>query len=117
VDLKEEIKALTGSAIAINKAFESVRLKLLATDKKGYQKNFRAAHLSIHLPCWVELQKVHSFALTILFSNTHNYWYVSAHLAFFHAPVALLILALMTLRSLPPPALQTVHWTTFLPHI
>jgi hypothetical protein len=116
VDLKEEIKALTGSAIAINKAFESVRLKLLATDKKGYQKKGQLTYRST-CPGWVELQKVHSFALTILFSNTHNYWYVSAHLAFFHAPVALLILALMTLRSLPPPALQTVHWTTFLPHI
>jgi hypothetical protein len=33
------------------------------------------------------------------------------------ARVTLLVLAFMALRSLPPSALQTVHWTTFLPHI
>jgi hypothetical protein len=33
------------------------------------------------------------------------------------ARVALIILALMALRSLPPSAYQTVHWTTFLPHV
>jgi hypothetical protein len=31
--------------------------------------------------------------------------------------VALLVLAFMALRSLPPSALQTVQWTTFIPHI
>ena len=31
--------------------------------------------------------------------------------------VFLLVLSLTTLRSLSPSALQTVEWTTFLPHI
>ena len=31
--------------------------------------------------------------------------------------VVLLVLSLTTLRSLPPSALQTVEWTTFLPHV
>ena len=31
--------------------------------------------------------------------------------------VALLVLSLTTLRSLPPSAFQTVEWTTFLPHV
>jgi hypothetical protein len=33
------------------------------------------------------------------------------------ARVVLLVQAFMTLRSLPPGAYQTVHWTTFIPHI
>jgi hypothetical protein len=33
------------------------------------------------------------------------------------ARVALFVLALMALRSLPPSAFQVVRWTTFLPHI
>jgi hypothetical protein len=33
------------------------------------------------------------------------------------ARVVLLVLALMALRSLPPSGLQTVQWTTFLPHV
>jgi hypothetical protein len=33
------------------------------------------------------------------------------------ARIALLVLALIALRSLPPSALQTVHWTTFIPHV
>lgn len=33
------------------------------------------------------------------------------------ARVVLLVLAFTTLRSLPPTALETVHWITFIPHI
>ena len=33
------------------------------------------------------------------------------------ARVTLLILALTSLRSLPAEAYQTVHWTTFIPHV
>ncbi|KZP34112.1 hypothetical protein FIBSPDRAFT_990536 [Athelia psychrophila] len=33
------------------------------------------------------------------------------------ARVVLLVLAFTTLRSLPPAAFETVHWTTFIPHI
>ena len=31
--------------------------------------------------------------------------------------VALLVIALMSLRSLPPGPYETVHWTTFIPHV
>ena len=31
--------------------------------------------------------------------------------------VALLVIAFMSLRSLPPGAYETVHWTTFIPHV
>ena len=31
--------------------------------------------------------------------------------------VALLVIALTSLRSLPPGAYETVHWTTFIPHV
>jgi hypothetical protein len=31
--------------------------------------------------------------------------------------VALLVIALMSLRSLPPGAYETVHWTIFIPHV
>jgi hypothetical protein len=33
------------------------------------------------------------------------------------ARVVLLVLAFITLRSLPQPAYETVHWTSFIPHI
>ncbi len=33
------------------------------------------------------------------------------------ARVTLIVLALLQLRSLPPLALCTVHWTTFIPHL
>jgi hypothetical protein len=33
------------------------------------------------------------------------------------ARIALLVLPFMALRSLPSSALQTVRWTTFLPHV
>lgn len=33
------------------------------------------------------------------------------------ARITLLVLMFTTLRSLPPTALETVHWTTFIPHI
>ncbi|KZP22259.1 hypothetical protein FIBSPDRAFT_1043726 [Athelia psychrophila] len=33
------------------------------------------------------------------------------------ARVVLLVLAFTTLRSLPPAAFETVHWTTFIPHV
>ena len=38
-------------------------------------------------------------------------------LVYIIARVVLLALAFTTLRSLPPTAYQTVHWTTFIPHI
>jgi hypothetical protein len=46
-------------------------------------------------------------------------WRVLALLLIFYVVVrvVLLVLSLSTLRSLPPSILQTVEWTTFLPHI
>lgn len=31
--------------------------------------------------------------------------------------VLLLVIAFISLRSLPPPAYETVYWTTFIPHV
>jgi hypothetical protein len=33
------------------------------------------------------------------------------------ARVVLLVLAFLSLKSLPPKAYETVNWTTFMPHI
>jgi hypothetical protein len=41
----------------------------------------------------------------------------SSPILYLLARVALLVLAFTALRSLPPSALQTVQWTTFIPHI
>jgi hypothetical protein len=48
-------------------------------------------------------------ALTILF--------LLSPIPYLLARVALLVLAFMALRSLPHSALQTVQWTTFIPHV
>src|ERR1700722_16534501 len=36
---------------------------------------------------------------------------------YFIGRVTLLVLPFLSLRSLPPGAYQTVHWTTFIPHV
>jgi hypothetical protein len=41
----------------------------------------------------------------------------ASNILYILARVALLVLAFTTLRSLPPDAYTTVHWTTFIPHI
>ena len=37
--------------------------------------------------------------------------------AYFIGRIALFVLAFMSLRALPPGAYETVHWTTFIPHV
>jgi len=63
------------------------------------------------------------------FDNTNTGWVETllgmvlalVHLSFFTlyvlARVTLLVLAFISLRSLPPDAYRTVHWTTFIPHM
>ena len=40
-----------------------------------------------------------------------------AGLLYIIARVVTLVLALTSLRDLPPGAFDTVHWTTFIPHV
>ena len=42
---------------------------------------------------------------------------IPAGLLYIIARVFTLVLALTSLRDLPPGAFDTVHWTTFIPHI
>jgi hypothetical protein len=49
--------------------------------------------------------------------GTLNVLYVIATVLYIPARVALLIEAFISLRSLPPRAYETVHWTSFFPHI
>jgi len=43
--------------------------------------------------------------------------YISLSILYVLGRVALLVMAFMSLRSLPPDAYRTVHWTNFIPHI
>ncbi|KAK0475716.1 hypothetical protein IW261DRAFT_1567505 [Armillaria novae-zelandiae] len=45
------------------------------------------------------------------------FWPVLAIMIYIIARVTLIVLVLLQLRSLPPSALCTVNWTTFIPHI
>ena len=42
---------------------------------------------------------------------------IPAGILYVIARVFTLVLALTSLRDLPPGALDTVHWTTFIPHV
>jgi hypothetical protein len=54
------------------------------------------------------------FLNNTVFSFRHNFALLPLYVLF---RLVLLVLSLITLRSLPASALQTVEWTTFLPHI
>jgi hypothetical protein len=53
--------------------------------------------------------------------NVHNWLFGPIILAllilYILSRVALLVIALMSLQSLPPGAYETVHWTIFIPHV
>ena len=55
------------------------------------------------------------------FKNVHNWLFGPISLAlpilYILSQVALLAIALMSLRSLPPGAYETVHWIIFIPHL
>jgi hypothetical protein len=46
-----------------------------------------------------------------------NVMFIAFAVLYSLARIALLVIAFTTLRSLPPNAYTTVHWTTFIPHI
>ena len=52
--------------------------------------------------------------LTMLFGAIFT---VGCTILYVLSRVALLVIAFMSLRSLPPGAYKTVHWTTFIPHV
>ena len=43
--------------------------------------------------------------------------YLSAGLLYILARAVTLVLAFTSLRDLPPGAYESVHWTTFVPHV
>ena len=49
--------------------------------------------------------------------NVFGYLILPVGLLYIIARAVTLVLALTSLRDLPPGAFDTVHWTTFIPHI
>ena len=49
--------------------------------------------------------------------NVFGYLILPVGLLYIIAQAVTLVLALTSLRDLPPGAFDTVHWTTFIPHI
>jgi hypothetical protein len=50
--------------------------------------------------------------------NVLEWWLVvGSSILYILSRVTLLVIALMSLRSLPPGAYETVHWTIFIPHV
>ena len=59
-----------------------------------------------------------SWLLEIGFGDTVLYFFpLSGGLLYIIARVITLVLAFTSLRDLPPGAYETVHWTTFIPHV
>jgi hypothetical protein len=67
--------------------------------------------LTCLLPQWV------MDCLASLVAGLSGMFLVATILAYVAARLTLLVLAFTTLRHLPPGALETVRWTTFIPHI
>jgi hypothetical protein len=57
------------------------------------------------------------FSTPLIITNLFIILLVLSPIFYLLARVALLVLAFMALRSLPHSALQTVQWTTFIPHV
>jgi hypothetical protein len=66
--------------------------------------------------CGLVLANVDSMLVVVIGAISMVLFFLSAWL-YIAARVATIVLAFTTLRSLPPDALLTVDWTTFLPHI
>ena len=67
--------------------------------------------LMFPLVIWLNVMDFETISLIALFSL------IPAGLLYIIARVVTLVLALTSLRDLPPGALDTVHWTTFIPHV
>ena len=60
---------------------------------------------------WMDVMNFNIVGFIVVFSN------IPAGLLYIIARMITLALALTSLRELPPGAYQTVHWTTFIPHV
>ena len=69
--------------------------------------------LMIFLGIWLgNVMDFDKFGITIIYSGP-----LSGGILYIIARAVTLVLAFTSLRDLPPGAYQTVHWTTFIPHV
>ena len=71
-------------------------------------------YISLGLPLglWLAVMDFKKFSKTVAFFSA-----ISGGILYILARAITLVLAFTSLRDLPPGAYETVHWTTFIPHI
>ena len=71
-------------------------------------------YITLGYLCAVRLEKMNlnKFVIPVVFISI-----LPAGILYILARVVTLVLAFTSLRSLPPGAYETVHWTTFIPHV
>ena len=68
--------------------------------------------LTVFLSIWLINTYFHKFGITIIYFGP-----LSGGILYIITRVVTLVLALTSLRDLPPGAYETVHWTTLIPHV
>ena len=68
--------------------------------------------LTVFLSIWLINTYFHKLGITIIYFGP-----LSGGILYIIARVVTLVLALTSLRDLPPGAYETVHWTTLIPHV
>ena len=68
--------------------------------------------LTVFVSIWLINTYFHKFGITIIYFGP-----LSGGILYIIARVVTLVLALTSLRDLPPGAYETVHWTTLMPHV
>ena len=71
-------------------------------------------YISLGIICATRLDKMslHKFSMPVAFISI-----LPAGILYILARAITLVLAFTSLRDLPPGAYESVHWTTFIPHV
>ena len=70
------------------------------------------------VPIYISLGFLLGLPLSEMIGNAVLYFIpISGGILYILARAVTLILAFTSLRGLPPGAYETVHWTTFIPHV